>query len=176
MKPFDVEANTLGTRIANIVEVFTGLVTTHSELISSGAGSPSSIHRARASTNTPGGYRVASATEGSSESSLRAIGAFTGRSTFERFVINTPQSLCAAPKYPTPIAVLAEACAAPARSKPKPFRPSPDRDHAVFCRVESETALDGPMSETGARTRAKAEVVALISPSLPTSRPSELSA
>src|ERR1700687_1065056 len=82
--------------------------------------------------NTPGGYRVASATEGSLESSRRKTGVFTGSSTFEPLVMNALQSLFAAPKYPNPIAVPADACAAPAPSKPKPFRPSPDRDHAVF--------------------------------------------
>src|SRR5258706_15435788 len=111
------------------------------------------------------GYRVASATEGSLESSRRKIGVFTGSSTSEPLVMNASQSLFAAPKYPKPIAVPADACAAPAPSKPKPFRPSPDRDHAVFCVVESATALDGPISEAGARSRAKVEVVALISPS-----------
>jgi hypothetical protein len=131
-----------------------------SEATGSGAGSRFSIRRARASKNTFGGYRVASATEESLESSLKAIGVFTGSSTFEPFVMNASQSLFAAPKYPNPIAVPTDACAAPAPSKPKPFRPSPDRDHAVFCTVESATALDGPISETGARIRAKLEVVA----------------
>src|SRR5258708_12918720 len=105
----------------------------------------------------------------------KKIGVWTGSATFEPLVRNAMQSLFAAPKYPNPTAVPTDACAAPAPSKPKPFRPSPDRDHAVFCRLESETALDGPMSETGARTRAKAEVVALISPYLPPSKPSQLS-
>src|SRR6267142_869959 len=140
---------------------------------------------ARTNSSTPGrlpgemesgSYRVASATAGSLESSRRKIGVFTGSSTFEPLVMNASQSLFAAPKYPNPIAVPADACAAPAPSKPKPFRPSPDRDHAVLCVVESATPLDGPTSETGARSRAKVEVVALISPSLPTSKPSERSA
>src|SRR6267143_862096 len=144
-------------------------MTQHSEAIGSGAGSHFSIRRARGSQNTPGGYRVASGTEGSLESSRRKIGVFTGSSTFEPLVRNASQSLFAAPKYPNPIAVAADACAAPAPSKPKPFRPSPDRDHVVFCRVVSATALDGPTSETRARRRAKDEVVALTSPSLPTS-------
>src|SRR3984893_18761036 len=91
-----------------------------------------SIRGARGSKNTSGGYRVASATEESLESSRRKIGVFTGRSTFEPFVMNASQSLFAAPKYPNPIAVPTDACAAPAPSKPEPFRPSPDRDHAVF--------------------------------------------
>ena len=143
----------------------------------SGAGSRSSSRRARKpARNTPGGYRVASATEVASESSRRTIGVFTGNSTFEPLVMNASQSLFAAPKYPNPIAVLADACAAPAPSKPKPFRPSPERDHAVFCVVMSATPLDGPTSEAGARSRARVEVVALISPSLPMSNPSERSA
>jgi len=137
----------------------------HSEAIGSGAGSHFSIRRARGSQNTPGGYRVPSATEESLESSRRKNGVFAGSSTFEPLVMNASQSLFAAPKYPNPIAVPADACAAPAPSKPKPFRPSPDRDHAVFCVVMSATPLDGPTSETGARSRAKVEVVALISPS-----------
>jgi hypothetical protein len=61
------------------------------------------------SKHTPGGYRVASATEGSLESSRRKIGVFTGCSTFEPLVMNASQSLFAAPKYPNPIAVLADA-------------------------------------------------------------------
>jgi hypothetical protein len=135
------------------------------------------IHSARGSKNTPGSYRVARATEVASESSRRTIGVFTGNSTFEPFAMNASHSLFAAPKYPNPIAVLADACAAPAPSKPKPFRPSPDLDHAVFCvEVMSATPLDGPISEAGARSRAKVEVVALISPSLPTFRPSDRSA
>src|SRR6267143_1625529 len=151
-------------------------MTQHSEAIGSGAGSHFSIRRARGSQNPPGGYRVPSATEASLESSRRKKGVFAGSLTFEPLVMNASQSLFAAPKYPNPIAVPADACAAPAPSKPKPFRPSPDRDHAVFCVVESATPLDGPTSETGARSRAKVEVVALISPSLPTSKPSERSA
>src|SRR5712664_3178950 len=134
------------------------------------------IRRARGSKKHTGGYGVARATVGSSESSRTRIGVCTGNSTFEPLVMNASQSLFAAPKYPNPIAVPTDACAAPAPSKPKPFRPSPDRDHAVFCVVASETALDGQMSEMGARIRAKVEVVALISPSLPTSKPSQLSA
>jgi hypothetical protein len=35
--------------------------------------------------------------------------------------MNASQSLFAAPKYPNPMAVLADACAAPALSKPNPF-------------------------------------------------------
>jgi hypothetical protein len=101
----------------------------------------------------------------------RKIGVPAGSSTFEPFVMNASQSFFAAPKYPNPIAVPTDAWAAPAPSKPKPFRPSPERDHAVFCRVLSATALDGPISEAGARSRAKVEVVALISPSLPTNLP-----
>ena len=81
------------------------------------------IHSARGSKNTPGGYRVASAAEVASESSRSTIGVFTGNSTFEPFVMNASHSLVAAPKYPNPIAVLADACAAPAPSKPKPLRP-----------------------------------------------------
>src|ERR1700730_7441705 len=96
------------------------------------AGSHFSIRGARGSRNTFGGYRVASATEESPESSRRKIGVCPGRSTFEPLVMNASQSLFAAPKYPTPIAVPTDACAAPEPSKPKPFRPSPDRDHAVF--------------------------------------------
>src|ERR1700682_3939530 len=136
----------------------------------------SSFSRARGRTNAPVLYRVASAIEGSSELICRKIGVPAGSSTFEPFVMNASQSFFAAPKYPNPIAVPTDACAAPAPSKPKPFRPSPDRDHAVFCRVLSATALDGPISEAGARSRATVEVVALISPSLPTSKPSERSA
>jgi hypothetical protein len=124
-----------------------------------------SICRARAGKNGRGGYLVALATVGSSESTRTRIGVCTGSSTFEPLVMKASQILFAAPKYPNPIAVPTDACAAPAPSKPKPFRPSPDRDHAVFCTVESATALDGPISETGARMRSKVEVLALISPS-----------
>src|SRR6202011_34871 len=145
-------------------------------VVGSDAGSHFSIRLARASKNATGGYRVARSADGSLVSSRRTIGVFTGSSTFEPLVMNASQSLFAAPKYPNPIAVLADACAAPAPSKPKPFRPSPDRDHAVFCRVLSATARDGPTSETGARRRAKVDVVALISPSLPTPKPSERAA
>ncbi len=106
----------------------------------SGAGSHFSIGRARGNKNPLGGYGVASAHEGSLESSRRKIGVFTGSSTFEPLVMNASQSLFAAPKYPNPIAVPADACAALAPSKPKPFRSSPDRDRAVFCRVVSATA------------------------------------
>src|SRR6266403_5043892 len=125
---------------------------------------------------TFGSYRVSRATVGSLESKRKEIGVFSGRSTFEPLAINASQILFAAPKYPKPIAVPADACAAPAPSNPKPFRPSPERDHAVFCVVMSATPLDGPTREMGARIRAKVEVVALISPSLPTSSPSERSA
>src|ERR1700731_3104452 len=121
------------------------------------------IRRARG-RNTRG-YLVSSASGGSSESSRTKIGVFTGSSTFEPLVMKASQSFFAAPKYPNPFLVPPEACAAPAPSKPKPFRPSTARGHAGFCRVESATALDGPISETGARSRAKVEVVALISPS-----------
>src|SRR5258708_8621942 len=96
----------------------------------------------------------------------KKIGVWTGSATFEPLVRNALQSLFAAPKYPNPIAVPTDACAAPAPSKPKPFRPSPDRDHAVFCKVESETALDGPISKPAARIPPTAEVVPLISPPL----------
>jgi len=153
-------------------------VTYHSEAVSQALARTLAllIHSARGSKNTRGGYRVARAAEVASESSRRTIGVFTGNSTFEPFVMNASHSLFAAPKYPNPIAVLADACAAPAPSKPKPFRPSPDLDHAVFCVVMSATPLDGPIREAGARSRAKVEVVALISPSLPTFRPSDRSA
>src|SRR5258708_3084649 len=142
----------------------------------SAVGSHSRSTEREAATNTPGGYRVASDTEVASESSRRTIGVFTGNSTLEPLVMNASQSLFAAPKYPNPIPVPADACAAPAPSKPKPFRPSPDLDHAVFCVVMSATPLDGPISEAGGRRRAKVEVVALISPSLPMSKPSHCSA
>ena len=69
------------------------------------------------------GAGVASATDGSPESRRRKIGVFTGSSTFEPLVMNALQSPFAAPKYPNPIAVPTDACAAPAPSKPKPFRP-----------------------------------------------------
>src|SRR5258706_15662874 len=71
------------------------------------------------------GYRVASATEGSLESSRRKIGLFTGRSTFEPLAMNASQSLFAAPNYPNPIAEATEVSAAPGPVKPKPFLPSP---------------------------------------------------
>src|SRR6266436_8729431 len=135
-----------------------------------------SIPERRNSKDMRGGYRLASASVGLLESRRKKIGVCAGSSTFEPLVRNALQSLFAAPKYPNPIAVPTDACAAPAPSKPKPFRPSPDRDHAVFSKVESPTAFDGPISETGARIHAKVEVVALISPSLPTSKPSQLSA
>src|ERR1700730_12539423 len=114
--------------------------------------------------------------EVSLESMRRTIGVYAGSSTFEPLAMNALSSFLAAPKYPNPIAVPADACAAPAPSRPKPLLPSPDRDHAVFTCDVSATALDGPINETGARIRARGEVVALISPSLPTSKPSELSA
>jgi hypothetical protein len=55
-------------------------------------------------------YRIASATEGSLESSRRKIGVLTGSSTFAPFVMNASQILFAAPKYPNLIAVPADAC------------------------------------------------------------------
>src|SRR5258708_23481401 len=69
------------------------------------------------------GYRVASATEGSLESSRRKIGVFTGRSTIEPLVMNSPQRLFSSPKYPKPISLPTDSPPAPAPSTPKPFRP-----------------------------------------------------
>jgi hypothetical protein len=73
-------------------------VTYHSEAISQVLARTLAllIHSARGSKNTPGGYRVASATEVASESSRRTIGVFTGNSTFEPFVMNASNSLFAA--------------------------------------------------------------------------------
>src|SRR5579863_8495284 len=116
-----------------------------------------------------GSLHTAIGPQGRLESSRRKTGVFTGRSTFEPLAINASQIFTAAPKYPKPIAVPADACAAPVPSNPKPFWPSPERDKAVFCVVMSATPLDGPISEAGARRRARVDVVALISPSLPTS-------
>jgi hypothetical protein len=48
------------------------------------------------------------------ESSRKKIGVWADSSTFDPFVMNASQSLFAAPKYPNPMAVLADACAAPA--------------------------------------------------------------
>src|SRR5258706_13158857 len=90
------------------------------------------IRRARGSKKRTGGYGVARATVGSSESSRTRIGVCTGNSTFEPLVMNASQSLFAAPKYPNPIAVPTDACAGPAPSKPKPLVPSPASDQARF--------------------------------------------
>src|ERR1700747_1254115 len=66
------------------------------------------------------------------------------------------------------MAVVADACAAPAPSNPNPLRPSPARDQAVLSVLLSATALEGPISETGARKRENVDVVALTLPSGPT--------
>src|SRR5260370_30530900 len=66
------------------------------------------------------------------------------------------------------MAVAADVCAAPAPSEPTPFLPSPARDQAVLSTLISATALEGPISDTGARKREKSDVVALTLPSCPT--------
>src|ERR1700716_3534320 len=66
------------------------------------------------------------------------------------------------------MAVAADACAAPAPKNPNPVLPSPARDQAVLSRLKSAAALEGPISDMGARKREKRDVVALTLPSSPT--------
>src|ERR1700730_3161507 len=66
------------------------------------------------------------------------------------------------------MAVADDACAAPEPTRPNPLLPSPARDQAVLLTVESETALERPISDSGARKREKSDVVALTLPSCPT--------
>src|SRR5216683_2670907 len=53
------------------------------------------------------------------------------------------------------MAVVADACAAPAPSNPNPERPSPARDQTVLSTLVSATALEGATSERGARNEKK---------------------
>src|ERR1700687_4497464 len=94
----------------------------------------------------------------------RKTGVLTGSSTFEPLAKKASYTFTAAPKYPKPIAVVADACAAPAPSNPNPLRPSPARDQAVLSRLLSATALEGPISEMGARQREKVDGVPFTGP------------